>query len=180
DTSLTTLTIPQSVSSIGPSAFYDCRNLESIYSYPVQPVDISNTDGGGVFFNVDTTSCTLYIPAGTKELYDRAFGWKDFKNREEITVGVNEISQSITRLDCYPNPFVQAIFIEIQNPRQVKITVDIYNMAGQMVKNLVLGNRNERLHLMWNGTNERNEKVPPGVYICRMNGQSKQLMLMKP
>ncbi|HEY3371386.1 MAG TPA: leucine-rich repeat protein [Prolixibacteraceae bacterium] len=100
--------------------------------------------------------------------------------QQTIPVGTKEINQNSTSLTCYPNPFTQEIQLAIQNPRQEAIVVDIYNMAGQRVKNLVVGNRDEHLNLMWNGTNELGQKVRPGVYICKMNGQSKQLMLVKP
>jgi len=70
--------------------------------------------------------------------------------------------------------------IEIQNPRQAKMTVDIYNVAGQLIKNLLIGSINEQVNLMWNGTNDKGQQVQPGVYICKVNNQSRQLIYTQP
>lgn len=96
------------------------------------------------------------------------------------TVGLNELDQNFAQFKCYPNPFMAEMNIEIQNPRQAKIKVDIYNMAGQLIKNLLIGNTSEHVNLTWNGANEGGQQVQPGIYICKMNNQSKQLIFVKP
>ena len=100
--------------------------------------------------------------------------------QQTIVTGVNETEQNIAQFKCYPNPFTQEIAIEIRNPKQEKVTVDIYNMAGQRIKNLLLGNTSEQMNLSWNGINEGGQQVPPGVYVCKVNQQSKQLVYSKP
>lgn len=96
--------------------------------------------------------------------------------QQTISTGLNETDQNIAQFKCYPNPFMGEMTIEIQNPQQAKITVDIYNMAGQRIKNLAIGNTNEHLNLMWNGTNEGGQQVQTGVYICKVNNQSRQMI----
>lgn len=34
---------------------------------------------GDLFADVDTDSCELYVPKGSKEAYQKASGWKEFK-----------------------------------------------------------------------------------------------------
>jgi flagellar hook assembly protein FlgD len=49
-------------------------------------------------------------------------------------------------------------------------------MAGQRIKNLYSGTNNGKLTLKWDGTNNSGQKVTPGVYLCKVNGQSKQVI----
>jgi len=100
--------------------------------------------------------------------------------QQTIPTGLNETEQNIAQFKCYPNPFMREMTIEIQNPRQAKMTVDIYNVAGQLIKNLLIGSINEQVNLMWNGTNDKGQQVQPGVYICKVNNQSRQLIYTQP
>ena len=89
---LTNITIPSSVISIGNYAFYSCIGLTSIYAYPSIPVDLSFRLS--VFYNINKTTCTLYVPYGTKALYAAASQWSDFTNIVEIapvskTISIN-------------------------------------------------------------------------------------------
>ena len=93
-----------------------------------------------------------------------------------IATGVEEINQNRPAWNCYPNPFTQEVTIEIQNPKRAKVTVDIYNMAGQKIKNLASGNNSIQLNLKWYGTNDQGQKVPAGMYLCKMNQRYKQLV----
>jgi len=96
--------------------------------------------------------------------------------QQTLTVGLIETEQNIAQLKCYPNPFAGEITINIQNPKQARIKVDIYNMSGQLIKNLLISSTNEQENLRWNGTNEAGQKVSSGMYICKMNNKSKQLI----
>lgn len=171
---LTSITIPSSISIIENSAFSNCSRLKSIFSNASNPPDL--TQSPGVFFGVNKTTCILHVPPGSRNLYAEATVWKQFINIVETPLGLNEVEKNIAEFKCYPNPFTQEIVIEIPNPERTKITVDIYNIAGQKVKNLANGNTDEQMKLLWNGTNDLGQKVPQGVYICKMNEQSKQLI----
>ena len=96
--------------------------------------------------------------------------------QQAFPVGVDERTQNRAKFNCYPNPFIEAITIEIQNSTEEKMTVDIYNLAGQRVKNLAYGNTAQQLNLKWDGTNEQGQKVPAGIYLCKMNQRYKQLV----
>jgi hypothetical protein len=79
---LTSITIPYSVKSIGAEAFYYCSGLKSIFSYSITPIDLRTSLS--VFENVDKTTCTLYVPEGSKSAYQAANQWKDFLNIVEM------------------------------------------------------------------------------------------------
>jgi hypothetical protein len=79
---LTSLTIPNSVTSIGYQAFAYCRSLTSIYAYPTIPVDLSLSPD--VFYGVNTSTCTLYVPKGSLSAYHAANKWSEFTHIVEM------------------------------------------------------------------------------------------------
>ena len=107
-TSLKTVTIPASVSSIGIEAFWACSALTSIYVNRSIPLDLTSSDN--VFYGVNKTSCTLYIPVGSKTAYQAANQWKDFVNIEEFTTTVPRVDDE--RINIHPNPVVDNFKID--------------------------------------------------------------------
>ena len=85
-TGLTSFTFPSSVTTIGDQVLYGCNKLVSIYSNPLYPVDLSNSSS--VFYNINKTTCKLYVPYETKERYAPANQWKDFLNIIEEGQGI--------------------------------------------------------------------------------------------
>ncbi len=99
--------------------------------------------------------------------------------QEGVPTALPVLAENPTQLKCYPNPFTDEIVIVIQNPERIAITADIYNLAGERIKNLVHGIKTEQLELKWNGTNDLGQKLVSGVYICKVNNQSKQMILQR-
>jgi hypothetical protein len=81
---LSTITIPASVIFIGEMAFFQCSGLTSIYADSSTPINLSSIYFA--FGNINKTTCTLYVPTGSKNLYAAAPVWKDFTNIVEHTV----------------------------------------------------------------------------------------------
>ena len=73
--SLTSVKIPATITSIGAGAFSGCTGLEEVHSEISEPFSI-----GSNVFSSETYAKTLYVPYGTKALYEDTNGWKDFKN----------------------------------------------------------------------------------------------------
>jgi hypothetical protein len=70
---LTSVSIPNSVTSIGSSAFYGCSGLIEVLSM-IQDPFVINTNCW------PNDNIVLYIPKGTKGLYEATDGWSMFKN----------------------------------------------------------------------------------------------------
>lgn len=82
------ITIPESVVSIGNEAFYACSALKEIRSLISKPFAINDNvftvfaENGN---DKEFTSATLYVPKGTKGLYQQTDGWKNFQNIVEMS-----------------------------------------------------------------------------------------------
>lgn len=84
----------------------------------------------------------------------------------------------------YPNPFNPTTVIEYDVPENAKVTLKIYNILGGEVKTLVDSERNHGYHkVIWDGTDDKNDPVPGGVYFYKMTSNSfsntKKLMFVK-
>ncbi|MDD4990946.1 MAG: leucine-rich repeat protein [Paludibacter sp.] len=89
--SLKSIEIPASVIFIGESAFAGCTGLTSIKVDANYPLDISSSNN--VFLNVNKSTCTLYVPIGSKSMYQSANQWKDFVN---IVEAENNTTYNVT------------------------------------------------------------------------------------
>jgi len=49
-------------------------------------------------------------------------------------------------------------------------------LTGQRIKSIFKGIHTYHLALKWNGTNDSGQQVAPGVYLCKVNGKSKQVI----
>jgi len=81
---LTSIIIPESVTTIGGSCFNYCSGLTSITVKSSTPVELRPFVS--VFYKIDKKSCKLYVPAGSKSLYQAANQWKDFENIVETNL----------------------------------------------------------------------------------------------
>ena len=77
-------------------------------------------------------------------------------------------------LQNYPNPFNPETWIPFTLPEDAHVSIRIYNMRGQLMRTLDLGNKSAGLYVSrdksgyWNGRNVVGEKVANGVYFCVM------------
>ncbi|MCL2028666.1 MAG: leucine-rich repeat protein [Bacteroidales bacterium] len=73
-TGLISVTIGNSVTTLGQSAFGGCTGLTSLTSLAPTPPTL----GATVFTNVDMTTCCLYVPTSSVDLYSSASQWSAF------------------------------------------------------------------------------------------------------
>jgi hypothetical protein len=74
---LTSITIPNSVTSIGPSAFAGCTGLTSVISLNPIPQTLEQSTHFA-FYGINMTKTCLYVPSGSIDKYRSAAGWNMF------------------------------------------------------------------------------------------------------
>lgn len=74
-----------------------------------------------------------------------------------------------TEIKLYPNPFEDSIRIEINQPQKQHLTVEIFNMSGQLIRTLFKGDGERQITLIWDGKDNSGNKVISGIYLCRSN-----------
>ncbi|MDA1191461.1 MAG: T9SS type A sorting domain-containing protein, partial [Candidatus Poribacteria bacterium] len=92
-------------------------------------------------------------------------------------------------LTNYPNPFNPETWIPFELSEGAEVTVRIYDLQGQVVKTLLLGQRSAGTYLRqetaayWDGRNELGESVASGTYIYDITAgsfrSSRKMVLLK-
>lgn len=117
---LTSLTIPDNVSYIGESAFSGCSGLTSLtigsgvtrianyafYGCPLKKIlnyaETPQTCGEHYAysdidaFDIDKSTCVLYVPTESVELYKKHIDWKDFnvKAMDDVMLGIEGLTSA--------------------------------------------------------------------------------------
>ncbi len=132
-------------------------------------------DGHGklhlMFLNDNDYGSNVYgfgLPNGGTMTYaslDIDFNYTSIENIE-ITSGQFELSQN------YPNPFNSSTTISFtsnndQYRMNEKKVIEIFNMKGQKIKRLSI--TDTQTSVVWNGTDEFNNKVASGIYLYKLN-----------
>ncbi len=84
----------------------------------------------------------------------------------------------------YPNPFNPETTIDYSVLEAGNVSIDIYNIKGQLVKTLINDYRNNgEYSVIWDGTDDNDRSVSSGVYYYRMrtknDSDTKKMVLMK-
>ncbi len=81
---LSTIILGKDVRELQERVFYNCNNITAIYNYRKTPASATNN----TFEEVDKYACTIYVMAGSEEMFRSATGWKDFYSI--LTIGASE------------------------------------------------------------------------------------------
>jgi len=84
----------------------------------------------------------------------------------------------------YPNPFNPETMISFSLSAKTAISLDIYNLKGQKIRNLQSGVLDKGNHqIVWNGKDDNDSSVSSGVYIYKMTSagytKTRKMILMK-
>lgn len=80
--SLKEITLPSTLDEVGKQAFADMTSLEKMTVLATVPPTAVNNSFQGI-----VNKATLYVPKGSKSLYEKAIGWKEFGKIAEIESG---------------------------------------------------------------------------------------------
>ena len=125
-----------------------------------------------------------------REYYVTAYNG-DFESEPSNVVtadilGIENNSEEIEVISAsnFPNPFNPNTTISYSISADSEVDIMIYNIKGQVVNNMKLGNLQKGNHsIEWNGTNENGKSVTSGVYFYKIvtetNTISKRMLLLK-
>ncbi|HQC07811.1 MAG TPA: FlgD immunoglobulin-like domain containing protein, partial [Candidatus Cloacimonas acidaminovorans] len=96
----------------------------------------------------------------------------------QVTTGgvTNPIIPKITALlNPFPNPFNPDVTIPFDLAVDGNVTLKIYNLKGQLIKNLLNENcKANSYRILWDGKDNEGHTVSTGTYIIRMNAPNYQ------
>jgi len=145
---------------------------EDVMTSPYEDLDVPT---GNYTYNVTT-------------VYDG--GWEsDMSNNAFVIHTQTDVTDlpkpEITELTGnYPNPFNPTTTISFSTSEAGFVSINIYNMKGQLVKTLVNENLDAAYHnVVWNGKDNRNKTISSGIYFYKMRTNNytatKKMILMK-
>ena len=84
----------------------------------------------------------------------------------------------------YPNPFNPITTIQYHLPERSNVSINIYDMNGRFVKNLIKNTQNAGLRsIQWDATNHKGLNVTAGVYLYKIEAgtfiDTKKMVLLK-
>jgi len=96
----------------------------------------------------------------------------------------NNQAQSITVIGNYPNPFNPVTTISFYSPVSQNVKVEIFNLKGQMVKEVFKGTSTAGNNkVIWNGDDATGKNAASGVYMYKISTDKEavhgKMLLMK-
>jgi len=130
------------------------------------------TGGGG-----DLTNSSLMYGAFDIEFQE--------PNTNTSSNGVTVVPSADLLAQNYPNPFNPETTIAFDMVEDGNVSIEVFNVRGQKVKTLVNEHMTagENYSVVWNGTNDAQQKVSSGIYFYKMKSgnysSTKKMILMK-
>jgi len=126
----------------------------------------------------------------TDEVPDYAMHlWKVLQWMQNVIdepTGIDPVAFSNHLENAYPNPFNPTTTIRYSIASAGRVSLKIYNAAGQLVRTLVdeeQAPQAEGLTATWDGVSDRGEAVASGVYFCKLIttgfSDTKKMVLLK-
>ncbi|MDA3814149.1 MAG: T9SS type A sorting domain-containing protein [Candidatus Cloacimonetes bacterium] len=138
-------------------------------------------------YQLENLIVSLQYTVGITAVYEGGFE-SDFVTLDFIYIGGTGVGNNIIAVTelkgNYPNPFNPITNITYSIKEAGNVTLEIYNLRGQLVKTLVnkvngVGN----FTAIWNGTDNSDKPVSSGVYFYKMKSgnytSTKKMILMK-
>ena len=135
-----------------PYIWYKYNARDPIFGWQWEPIP-----GNRLFAIVDT--------APTQILPMDYYGFLEVSVEEDVET----VPDIYTLSQNYPNPFNSITTIKYQLPKDSKVILEIYNLAGQKVRTLVDENLSAGFYTAsWNGKDSRGQAVVGGIYFYRI------------
>ncbi|MDP2173158.1 MAG: choice-of-anchor J domain-containing protein [Candidatus Cloacimonadaceae bacterium] len=139
--------------------------------------DLSAYDGQSVWIAIRCVSNDAFVFYVDNFTIHSVGGW--VSNDDNMAPAI-----STSLIGNYPNPFNPETTIRFSIKDAAPVTIQIYNVKGQLVKTLVNEIKDSGNHnVIWKGLDNNNRPVSSGVYFYKMNtgkySSTKKMILMK-
>jgi hypothetical protein len=85
---------------------------------------------------------------------------------------VAKVPQDFWLSQNHPNPFNPSTRIRYQIPKDMIVTLRIYNLLGEEVRTLSRGYHHAGNYEMeWDGRQDSGVRAPSGIHFCRLQGE---------
>ena len=183
---------PYSAVAVYQPGFYISGTITFVGTAPVPvTIDVSGTESFSLTTNADGSYLIPGLQTGNYEVSLSHPNFRFEPSTRMYAITNNELyqyivafanpnsvapennSESIPKryelMQNYPNPFSDLTVIEYQVTHDEMISMTVYNVLGQKIKQLVATNQAAgHYHIAWDRTNFQGTKVPPGVYFYQI------------
>lgn len=125
----------------------------------------------------DAVNNVLYAGTRYSGVYRLAF-------TNDVKIGRESYPEAVTLYENYPNPFNGTTRIGFTLVKPDRITLSVFDIRGRKVRTLLDCQMTAGDHsFVWDGTGDRGNQLPSGVYVCRLEAtgliDSKKIVLQK-
>ncbi len=128
-----------------------------------------------VMHNINTKNCKKYsepmvISKANTIDYLTEITKLVYSGKENTLLVENSLDKAISSLSVYPTPFTNGITLQVELNAKSKVTINIYNVFGQKITNLV---DNQIMSagitkIEWNAKDHKGLSVKSGAYFCNL------------
>ena len=87
----------------------------------------------------------------------------------EVRVEETASRIAMSTVQSFPNPFNSATMLVYRLPQRARVSIVLYNAAGQRIRGLLYTEQSAGTHrVSWDGLDSDDRPMPSGVYICRV------------
>jgi hypothetical protein len=138
------------------------------------PVVGSTTNNGSYLWTIPNTPSANCRTRAMNTANNAVFGISDsFEIKPSL--GVEEDRRVGAHLGfhlfaSHPNPFSTTTAIQYSIGKEIKVTVQVFDITGRLLKTLVDQSESAGHHsVIWDGKDGANSVVPDGIYFCRLD-----------
>ncbi|NWG27483.1 MAG: VCBS repeat-containing protein [Ignavibacteriaceae bacterium] len=139
--------------------------IDTTYSIQmIDRIDAADLDGDNSFEIV--ANHYLYFPSQESAYFSVFYKRNKISGVDDI---YNPIPDRFNLYNNYPNPFNPETNIKFHLPLEAKVSLSIYNILGEEIKELINETRlSGEYEITWNGTDKNGNPVPSGIYFITM------------